>query len=132
MLADSLARLHRLEEFDITFNDVLPLAFKHANENYIGNAIENGKLCWEFLPNEASCVSENDIWGFHSNHVWPRDDKRENFIINSEEIEKDFAALIEELSLIYSETFYLISLKDSNVVSVVDIDEVTTCLHYWK
>lgn len=132
MLVDSLARLHRLEEFGITFDDVIPLAFKYANENSISSHEENKKLCWQFLPNEPSCVSEDDMWGYHSLDVMYRDSKRENFISNSEEIEKDFAALIEELSLIYSETFYLISLEKSTDVRVLDVNEVATCLRYWK
>lgn len=121
-----------MEEFGITFEDVLPYAFKHCNSNFINSFDETKKLCWHFLPNESSCVSELDDWGYHGSHVRYNDVKRERFISNCEKIEMDFATLVEEISNVYSDSFYLIGVNANNEVKVSAVDEVMTCLHYWK
>lgn len=127
-----MARLNRLEEFGIVIENILPFAFKYYNENAISSFEENKKLCWEFLPNETSCISELDDWGFWTDSVRPHNPKRENFISNIDKIENDFALLMEEITEVYAESFYLIGVKENIDVKVNAIDEVTTCLHCWK
>lgn len=128
LLNDSLARLRDLDEFGIGIEGAIPHAFKRYNENSSESIETYQRLCWDFLPEEESFISEMDDWGFPGQ---PRCSKREQFILNAESIEKEYGLLLAEIGLVYAEAFYLVGMKASDIC-VVGIDEVQTCLHYWK
>lgn len=128
---DSLARLNRLGEFGIELAQILPNCFDVYNSDTWEDKDHYSKLCWGFLPEEESGISENDDWGFLTDHVLMRSDKRENFIVNSDHIEKDFGLILPELNDIYGEAFYKLRSKASSI-KLLSIDEVSTCIAYWK
>lgn len=127
-LGDSLVKVHLLEEFGITPEQALPHAFKQYMENSSRGSNFYQQMCWEFLPEEESCVSEFDYWGCPSQPVV---DKRIRFLSNIDHIEKLYGGLLEEFGYVYGEAFYKLN-NLANDIKIIKLDDQTTCLHYWK
>jgi hypothetical protein len=120
-----------LDEFGITIDQALSHSFQRWNENAAGTLDTNGKLVWEFLPEEEHCVSETDDWGFRSDVLFHHDKRREHFITNSEKIEKEYGLLLLELAKVYSNAFYSLGI-DTKGICILNVNEVSTCLRSWN
>lgn len=116
-----------MEEFGISHADIIPHAFQRYNENASNSDQFYQQLCWEHLPPELTYGSLTDDWGYPGE---PRDSKRELFIANSDIIERLYGELTEELCMIYGRAFYRINHVSD--LRVTTIDEVSTCIRYWK
>lgn len=124
----SLAKLFMLSEFGIGIGEVIPHSFKHYNENSSESSSFYQQLCWEHLPPEENFTLETDDWGFPGTLYQP---KRDLFIANADLIESAYGELVGELSYLFGGAFYQLNNK-AETVAVLDINEVTTCLRYWK
>lgn len=127
---DSLHRLHRLSEFRIELTNVLPDSFDVYHAPTWQNQEQYNQLCWSHLPEEDNTFADIDGLTFGFNEVRPVS-KRESFIVNSDKIEKDYGLLLADLTAIYGEAFYQLRDK-ANKIKLLSIDEVSTCLLYWK
>lgn len=129
-LEDSLAKIHNLGEFGIKAEDILSHAYKHCTNDVWEDPSHFQKLCWEHIPDELSYVNHSDDWGIPNDRM---DDKRALFIMNSDEIEIMFGDLIQEVSYVYGDAFYRFKHEaHAKDIGVLHLDEVSTCLRYWK
>ncbi len=117
-----------LSEFGIGVGEVLPHSYKHYNENATGDRRHYCQLCWEHLPQEENVTLDSDDWGIPGNIYQP---KRDLFIANADIIESAYGDLVKELSRAFSGAFGQLNNKAESV-ALLDINEVTTCLRYWK
>ncbi len=127
-------KLEVLKEYGIDLNILLPIAYSVANQNYSYNDSDISKLCWGYLPEEdISYGDTTDPYYFETwedvNHGFS---KREEFILNSEKIERYFLEVFKELLDNYSGAFSLLITKEFVDIQLKDIGEVTTCIHCWK